>query len=132
MPTRAKRACVESGCLGYAEAYSRCAEHAAPIRSRMQARDRSGEAGRGLYFTRRWKALRASVLRVEPLCRLCVFRGRPEPATDVDHVRPHRGDGRLFWSIRNLQPLCHRCHVGKTIAERRGVIVTVERQEGTW
>lgn len=129
MPSRPKRACLEAGCLGYAEAYGRCATHAEPIRVARARVDRSEEAGRRFYFTTRWRQLRAVVLRAEPLCRLCASRGRPEPATDVDHVRRHGGDTRLFWSRANLQPLCHRCHVGKTVMERRGVVVTAPAQE---
>ena len=119
MPTRAKRACLEAGCLGYAVQYGRCETHAAPIRARIQARDRSGEAGRGFYFTTRWKRLRAAVLRAEPLCRHCAAVDRPEPATDVDHVVRHGGDVRKFWDPHNLQPLCARCHARKTVVERK-------------
>jgi 5-methylcytosine-specific restriction endonuclease McrA len=28
----------------------------------------------------------------------------------VDHIIPHRGDQRLFWSQDNWQPLCHDDH----------------------
>ena len=28
----------------------------------------------------------------------------------VDHVVPHKGDQRLFWSRSNWQPLCHDDH----------------------
>ncbi|SPA17227.1 Putative phage holin (fragment) [Cupriavidus taiwanensis] len=31
-------------------------------------------------------------------------------ATVVDHVRPHRGDRRLFLDRTNLQSLCKLCH----------------------
>lgn len=127
MPTRAKRACLEPGCLGYAEAFGRCATHAEPIRQARMREDRADEPGRRFYYTTRWRALRASVLRAEPLCRLCAARGRPEPATEIDHVHRHGGDRRLFWAAANLQPLCHRCHVAKTVQERRGVVVTAER-----
>ena len=118
-PTKAKRACLEPGCLGYAERLGRCAAHAAPILARRrQSEDRSGEAGRGWYFTRRWQALRAAVLRAEPLCRACMAAGRVASATDVDHVQAHRGAARLFWDSRNLQPLCAACHYRKTAIER--------------
>lgn len=119
MPTRAKRACLEAGCLGYAERFGRCETHAAPILARQQSADRSAEAGRGFYFTTRWKRLRAAVLRAEPLCRHCAADGRPEPATDVDHIVRHQGDPRRFWDARNLQPLCARHHIRKTVIERR-------------
>jgi len=119
MPVKAKRACLEPGCLGYAERIGRCTAHAAPILARRQhGKDRSGEAGRGWYFTRRWQSMRAAVLRAEPLCRSCVAAGRITAATDVDHVQAHRGDARRFWDVRNLQPLCAGCHYRKTAIER--------------
>jgi len=30
-----------------------------------------------------------------------------KPATDVDHVIPHRGNRSLFWDEENWQALCH-------------------------
>lgn len=119
MPTRYKRACLEAGCLGYAERFGRCEAHAAPIIARRNAVDRSAEAGRGLYFTTRWKKMRAAVLRAEPLCRDCAAKGRPEPATEIDHVVRHQGNAWRFWDMSNLQPLCARCHARKTFIERR-------------
>ena len=38
-------------------------------------------------------------------------------ATDVDHVKPHKGDAELFWDEANWQALCHACHSRKTAAE---------------
>lgn len=37
-----------------------------------------------------------------------------KPATDVDHVIPHRGNERLFWNEQNWQALCYECHSQKT------------------
>ena len=42
------------------------------------------------------------------------------PATDVDHIVPHRGDMSLFWDVNNWQALCHECHARKTYAETLG------------
>ena len=36
--------------------------------------------------------------------------------TDVDHIKPHRGDLKLFWDRSNWQALCHRHHSMKTRA----------------
>ncbi|TIX60322.1 MAG: HNH endonuclease, partial [Mesorhizobium sp.] len=48
-------------------------------------------------------------------CRYC-----PAPANVVDHIKPHRGDMRLFWNRANWQPLCTRCHSSiKQSRERR-------------
>nr|WP_041795814.1 HNH endonuclease signature motif containing protein [Pararhodospirillum photometricum] len=67
-----------------------------------------------------WRRLRDLVLADEPLCRECAKVGRVVPATDVDHIIPHRGDDRLFWDRRNLQPLCKACHSAKTAREDGG------------
>jgi 5-methylcytosine-specific restriction protein A len=40
--------------------------------------------------------------------------GRYVKATDVDHIKPHRGDNVLFWDQSNWQSLCHRHHSVKT------------------
>lgn len=66
----------------------------------------------------RWKAVRAQVLRNEPLCRMCVAAGRTELATQVDHVVPVRVRPDLAYDQGNCQPLCGPCHGLKTAAER--------------
>jgi len=38
------------------------------------------------------------------------------PATQTDHVVPHRGDRALFWNVANWQSLCHTCGARKTQA----------------
>jgi len=63
------------------------------------------------YKTERWERMRNYQLAIEPHCRLCYRRGRQGiAATDVDHIKPHRGDAALFWDSANLQSLCHPCH----------------------
>jgi 5-methylcytosine-specific restriction protein A len=41
-------------------------------------------------------------------------------ATDVDHIKPHKGDMTLFWDRTNWQSLCGPCHSAKTAAEDGG------------
>lgn len=65
---------------------------------------------RRLYSTARWKALRLMQLAAHPLCRMCLDAGSTSLATVADHIRPHRGDERLFFDPSNLQSLCKRCH----------------------
>lgn len=31
-------------------------------------------------------------------------------ATVVDHIKPHRGNQKLFWDKENWQSLCTKCH----------------------
>lgn len=77
-----------------------------------------------LYLTARWKALRASQLKREPLCRFCGQLGRVTAATIADHVKPHKGDLVLFFDPQNLQSLCKTCHDStKAIQEHRGILV---------
>lgn len=65
---------------------------------------------RRLYSTKAWQALRADQLAKEPLCRMCAQVGVVKAARIVDHVRPHRGNERLFYDASNLQSLCKYCH----------------------
>jgi 5-methylcytosine-specific restriction protein A len=82
-----------------------CDEH------RPVHRSRSGAATdyRKMYATSKWKASRVAYLAKYPVCRSC---GRL--AEVVDHIKPHRGDVKLFWDINNWQPLCKVCHDKKT------------------
>ena len=66
------------------------------------------------YSTAAWKKLRQAHLVKEPLCQFCLAVDRVN-ATNliVDHIRPHRGDRKLFYDSRNLQTLCEGCHNGR-------------------
>jgi 5-methylcytosine-specific restriction protein A len=79
----------------------------APVRPK---RSTAGHPG----HTARWQKCRAIFLRANPLCVACMPRGRLTPASVVDHVTPHKGDGRLFWDESNWQALCKPCHDAKT------------------
>ena len=72
-----------------------------------------------IHGSARWQAVRAQVLRDEPVCRECARRGLTEPATTVDHIvgvalAPERAYDRT-----NLQPLCTSCNAWKSASERR-------------
>lgn len=86
-----------------------------------KARDRhraQTQHWRAWYTSTRWIKLRDSI-RIRDLftCRMCgrLCAGKGESA--VDHIRPHRGDERLFYSPDNLQLLCKPCHDGAKQAE---------------
>ena len=66
----------------------------------------------------RWAERRTAQLLEEPFCRECAMRGLRIPATDVDHIEPHRGDVTKF-TEGPLQSLCHSCHSRKTMRERK-------------
>ena len=65
----------------------------------------------------KWNRARKRFLKKNPLCVECMKEGRYVKATDVDHIKAHRGDPVLFWDESNWQPLCHSCHSKKTRRE---------------
>lgn len=67
------------------------------------------------YNSPEWKALRSEHLKANRTCVKCGAR-----ASVVDHVKPWRGDRRLFLDPSNLQSLCRPCHSRKTSAEDGG------------
>ena len=122
MASRALRPCAHPGCRELVRS-GYCDRHRPSDRSR-----RSADAAdwHRWYEKPIWRFdLRPAQLLAEPFCRECTARAgrerRPEllrvPATDVDHITPHRGDWKIFTDRSNLQSLCHACHSRKTLAE---------------
>lgn len=105
MPTAPPRFCAAPGCKTLV------------TRGRCRAHTTDGLLNLAVWRHPVW-GLRAQVLREEFFCRGC---GRALTARDaqVDHIRPHEGDLRLFLDRQNLQGLCTACHTKKTRAEGR-------------
>lgn len=61
-------------------------------------------------YDSRWDAAARSYRWSHPLCVGCQAIGKPEPATLVDHIIPHRGDERLMWDRANWQSSCTPHH----------------------
>lgn len=63
-----------------------------------------------------WRKTRALILRIDNhLCQVCLAKGRPTPATEVDHIlAKHKGGTD---EADNLQAICRSCHQAKTQAE---------------
>lgn len=78
-------------------------------------RQRPSSSKRG--YNAKWRAASKSYLFDNPLCVDCRSRGIIKSAECVDHIIPHKGDMKLFWSRRNWQALCHSCHSRKTAKE---------------
>jgi 5-methylcytosine-specific restriction protein A len=94
-----------------------CVSHR-PLAHRDYGRARRGfDVEVGFYQSSRWRAVRASVLRNNPLCVACEASGGLVAAQVVDHVVPIKDGGERF-DAANLQPLCVPCHNRKTAAER--------------
>ncbi|MEX6508926.1 HNH endonuclease signature motif containing protein [Jiella sp. M17.18] len=78
-------------------------------------------------YDSKWDRARAAFLTAHPWCRRCEAQGKLHRATVVDHIEPHRGDYKLFWSRSNWQPLCQPCHdQDKQQVERRGYAARVD------
>lgn len=69
-----------------------------------------------LYHTAAWKRIRARQLAKEPWCAECLVEGSYTPATQADHIEPHRGD-RIKFFRGALQSLCDSHHSAKTARE---------------
>jgi 5-methylcytosine-specific restriction protein A len=67
----------------------------------------------------RWQNLRKHVMRRDMyLCQPCQRKGRPTPATEVDHITPKSQDGTD--DMENLEAVCTSCHQAKTAREATG------------
>jgi 5-methylcytosine-specific restriction enzyme A len=112
MPEPPRRPCP-GGCGALVER-GRCAV-CAP-KSADRTRLSSTERGYGP----RWQKFSKSYLAAHPLC-VDPFHVHGEvlvPATEADHIIPHKGDMVLFWAIdTNVQGLCKPCHSTKTASE---------------
>lgn len=84
---------------------------------RFKQQDRSRESAYRRGYTNAWARARACFLASHPLCAHCLAKGLHTPATEVDHIKPHRGDKDLFWDSDNWQALCKACHSRKTATE---------------
>lgn len=62
--------------------------------------------------------LRTQVRREEPMCRICLSRGRTSATEEVDHIKPLSAGGSNARS--NLQGLCKPCHKVKSDSEQPG------------
>lgn len=111
MPSKPLKPCKYPGCPELV-ASGYCAEHTRP---RFYDRD----PNRQRLYDRAWKRRRIRQLAENPWCEDCLANGIYEPATDVHHVVPHRGNKKVFLASP-LQSLCHACHSRITATEGRG------------
>lgn len=134
---RAKRPCAHAGCTCWATRGSFCDKHYQEWQAmRQQQREeahakylkacearRENANKRG--YNSAWNRARVGYLSRHPICVIC---GRP--ATEVDHIIPHKGDYKKFWDTTNWQSLCHECHSRKTYREVTEARKPVEKPEG--
>ncbi len=113
MPRKPKRPCSYPGCPELTDRQY-CDQHQAKI-SRAYNKERDPEAGK--LYGRQWQRARKQYLVEHPFCVQCAAEDHLVPATEVDHIVPHKGDRKLFWDKTNWQPLCKPCHSRKTAKE---------------
>lgn len=69
-----------------------------------------------IYNTARWRELRESKLRNNPLCEKCLEEGRTTPADDIHHIQSFMSSDdpiirkALAFDSNNLMSLCDWCH----------------------
>lgn len=108
MPSRPNTPCRHPGCAAlvpYGKKY--CEKH-----RNLHPEDKRSAGSRG--YGAAWNKARKCYLETHPLCVECLKQGRYIKATDIDHIKPHRGDSVLFWDQNNWQSLCYRHHSIKT------------------
>lgn len=94
----------------------------------MNWREGKNSAQRG--YGGKWRKAREAYLKKHPLCVYCKRQGHTTVATVVDHIKPHRGDSKLFWDRTNWQPLCKQCHDSVKKREENGKEVTAFGTDG--
>lgn len=121
--------CKQPGCcrtIDPSTGHKYCPEHQAQERAELERKKiYMPHVERGswdeLYHTPEWRTLRAEKLRQTPNCEIC-----GEPATEVHHKIPHKGNRDIFLDWDNLQSICNKCHRLQTIKE------THERSRDTY
>lgn len=114
MPIRAPRIC---GCGHKVASGVACACEQRRSKERQQRADASRPSARARGYDSKWDKERAAYLKLHAVC---VRPSCDAPSDVVDHIVPHKGDQRLFWSRSNWQALCTSCHSRwKQAMERR-------------
>jgi len=114
MPSAAPRVCQ---CGKVVPADARCACQRQRDKERKARHDQRRPSARARGYTSDWQKEAVAYLALHPVCQR---EGCSTPSAVVDHIKPHRGDRRLFWDRRNWQALCRPCHSGwKQAQERR-------------
>ncbi len=115
-PFKPKRPCSHPGCPRLTDG-GKCEEHQKQ-EQRQYDQERDQTEARQWIHSPRWRKASKAFLVGHPLCAECERQGRTKAAYLVDHIRPHRGDYKLFWSESNWQGLCNPCHEEKHKEDR--------------
>jgi 5-methylcytosine-specific restriction protein A len=85
------------------------------IRARQQFEHDRRQPWHQWYSTAWWQRTRDAFFAIPEnvICKKC----NRVPATELDHIVPHRGNIELFKDVKNWQGLCKSCHSAKTAVE---------------
>ena len=111
MPWAPKHPCTWPGCKELVKDGSRCEAHKRQAMHEYNVK-RGGSTKQG--YGHHWQVSSEAFRRDAIWCAECLKDGVRTPATEVDHIQPHRGDPELMWDTKNWQALCKRCHSRKT------------------
>lgn len=111
MPVKAPRLCP---CGHRIPSGVRCDCEAKQDAARKARYDQRRPSSSARGYTGAWEKARVAYLAKHRFCLRC-----GDPATVVDHIRPHRGDREIFWDRDNWQPLCGPCHNSTKQREER-------------
>ena len=110
------RYCNVPRCSNKVRSAGRCPEH----QTQTRTHERRYQHGPTAYNTARWRRLRLAFLAAHPLCVDCTAENVVRLASEVDHIREHRGDVALFFDWDNLAARCKPHHSRKTWASTWG------------
>jgi len=121
VPAAPRRPCRSPNCgvLGttpYCEKHTIKKEAEVRVERIKYDKERGTSASRG--YGSRWSTYSKQFRVNNPLCCMCLERGKLTKAECVDHIIPVSGpDDPLFWEPSNHQSLCHSDHSLKTAKE---------------
>lgn len=121
MALRPKTLCCWAGCGKTIDQGRYCDKHQAVYEANENRRKAIRNVDHSKMYTWNWRKYSQNYIKAHPLCRICLEDGKIIPATEVDHITPHKGDKDLFWQEDNHQPLCKPCHSRKTVLEDGGL-----------
>lgn len=126
MPVAPRKPCRYSSCNELVRGSAYCEKHTIKKEAEVRVerikydKERGTSASRG--YGSRWSTYSKQFRVNNPLCVMCLERGKLTKAECVDHIEAVDGkDDLKFWEPTNHQSLCHSCHSEKTVKEDGGL-----------
>ena len=122
MPHRNKKPCSKPGCPKLVAAgQTYCNKHKKEYKSRRNKkydREKRDKKISKFYSSSTWKKIRDRYIKKNPLCEICKEKGLSEVADEVDHIVRIKVNWSKRFNSKNLQSLCHKCHMKKSAKDR--------------